>query len=153
MDVKALRRAVRRAKREIEENNSGFNMAIWAKRLYKTEAARRRGEAPCGTVCCLAGFSLPTKRIHKLLSLDPKDRGGVIEAEAISILDLSGEQAYRLFHTGGWPLQFYDAYYSASGAPASHARPCTKKRMKAELAKWQVLKDRVEHFIATNGRE
>lgn len=152
MNVKALRRAVRRAKREIEENNGGFNMAIWARRLYKTEAARRRGELPCGTICCLAGFSLPTKRIHKILSLDLPSQTAVIGDEAISILDLSGEQAYRLFHMGGWPLSFYHAYYDAA-VQTPLARPCTKKRMKAELAKWQVLKDRVEHFIATNGEE
>jgi hypothetical protein len=147
MNVRALRRAVKRARKEVEARNV-FDMGSWAAKLYTSNRQRQQGE-PCGTACCLAGFSIPTRRMQKLLNTG---RSTEIEFEAMDALGIDSDQASRLFHTGGWPWPFYDAYYTAY-RQARKSRVCTQKRVKAELAKVQALHDRVEHFIATEGAE
>jgi hypothetical protein len=147
MNAKALRQAVKRAEREIEAYNV-FDMGVWARRLFTSDKKRMLDE-PCGTACCLAGFSLPQRRVQALLKRGQRTQ---IEWEAAEVLEINPEHHARLFSVAGWPLQFSRAYDEAERA-ASLFRYCTKKRLKAERAKVAVLKARVEHFIATGGWE
>jgi hypothetical protein len=84
------------------------------------------GNPPCETVGCIAGWA------------DFLKHGVVIGNEQIgSSLELTGDQRKRLFYAHYWPEPFWTRYiYSTS---------------KEENAK--VTADRIDHFIATEGRE
>lgn len=80
----------------------------------------------CGTVCCIAGHAC-------LIS----GHRGPRKLAAIRILEIDDEMAARLFFTPGWPKSFRDRYYFA----------------RTKTAEAQITCDRIDHFIATEGRE
>lgn len=100
-------------------------------------------QPPCGSVGCLAGWrvaminpQLFNSRVTDRMSAEyiGFDWDSVEERAQVS-LGLTDEQADRLFHVRNWPANFAYAYRSAE----------------SPQQKWEALRDRVEHFIATGG--
>lgn len=81
---------------------------------------------PCGTVGCIAGWAIALSNLH---GLNPD----YIEMNACRLLRLPSREGSKLFHLINWPDVFYHRYVKALTAEA----------------RAEVLKDRVEHFIAT----
>jgi hypothetical protein len=91
----------------------------------------------CQTVGCIAGWGCalagqPLK--------DQELNGPVSPPRAVNLFGLSDEQALRLFHVDVWPKEFSRAYDEET---------CDNDRPE-ELAR--ITAERIDHFIATDGR-
>jgi hypothetical protein len=109
------------------------------------EFLEEREMPACGTVACLAGWTLvtlmPRKRLKDLLAAENKGRDpkkaplvfpGRTPDLAAELLGLEGGAIYwRLFYPDGWPGQFENAYDTARTA----------------LQRAKATRDRVIHFI------
>ena len=103
---------------------------------------------PCKTQACIAGETVLAKRLVKIDKVNggflfPKGEFRIAD-KAAALLNLSNEQADRLFYTksiryngGCWPAQFDKAY----------------KEALTPLERAKVAAARIDHFIATNGAE
>lgn len=85
----------------------------------------------CGTIACFAGHTILHHEGHKSASF------GGCGLTAGRILGLSTCQSVRLFFLWNWPKSFQRAYARTTLPDDSYI----------------VLKNRVEHFIKTRGRE
>lgn len=93
--------------------------------------------SPCGTAACIGGHAIAISRKWKRLRAGFKLDSYHPEASRCLEIAPDSEQADSLFSAGMWPRQFRDRYYKARTA---------KQRAKAAA-------DRIDHFIATEGRE
>lgn len=95
-------------------------------------------DSPCKTTACIAGHALAIE--EKRETLKPgleyaySSKAGDIGQE---LLALDEDQRAVLFSIGGWPDKFQCAYARARNS---------KQRAKSAA-------DRIDHFIATEGRE
>lgn len=150
MKPAALRRTVDKIEKQVENPLCIFDMADWTHKVMKDGSEYDRYshyEKPCGTAACFAGWAV-SEKVRKAYTYGDVN----IEDAAADKLGLDEDQASLLFDTGGWPDKFGNAYYRASYAAEKHNLG-TKKRLAAEKRKVNILRARVEHFIATGGRE
>jgi len=131
-----------RVKRAILRHPKQFDMSRW---FFYVGADVPR----CGTTACIAGWALTldgkttplkmAKRLYKKLTGGELREGGAmggiynndIESRAAKALGLTEHQARWLFHVHNWPREFQNG---VNPSP--------------ELAA-----QRIDHFIATEGRE
>lgn len=108
-----------------------IHAGLWCEPTWSTAGipALVDGSPPCGTVLCLAGWAA---------ALFPTEVRQSIQAYACDILEIPDREGVRLFLVDEWPRDLGDAYLDADNDPAR----C--------LA---VLRQRVERFIETEGRE
>ncbi len=100
---------------------------------------------PCHTVACIAGWSLVQERIdngYQFLATDRHRLDGIshgsIQIHALKYLQLTEEEGDSLFFGANWPGQFkVNLYYAKPQTPEYAA----------------IVIERIEHFIATGGKE
>lgn len=131
----------------------------------------------CDTVACLAGWTVAMGRIQTGACQfeDGVDilagYCGDFAIDAQSILGLNAEQARRLFYVGLWPDEFkapeHDYRSDRDGRIIRHYKAGDRPRHLSEFADWAVAGNlqpqtaayaelvarRIDHFIATEGRE
>lgn len=135
MNVKLLRKI----QKHILAEPLRFNMRWW--KWQGIELERKVAEGvhpavpPCGTVACIAGWAQELEA--------PKSRRNTA-SHATILLGLTFDQSMRLFTLpshdplpGEWPKKFARAYLSAR-TPRGRASAAVR---------------RIDHFIATKGRE
>lgn len=87
----------------------------------------------CGTSFCIAGWAVVLSGYEINAFMKACDASWTHWAEpAMTLLDLTESQAWRFFLPTGWPRQFIEAY--------------RENPAKATI-------DRINHFIATEGKE
>lgn len=106
-----------------------FDMDRWGFTLPSDKAH------PCGAVGCIAGTAVVLTEPARFLRL--VDNRGDWFLAGKNALDLSTREAERLFFTRDWPPTFMHRYNRAIRA-----------KLRARIAV-----ERIEHFIATEGRE
>lgn len=132
MNVKLLKKV----KAAILAEPKAFNMSQWS---------LPSPEAPCGTACCIAGWAkvldmgLKTPGEAAKILGDP-EFGNDRFSEGTKSLRLTVSQEFRLCYFANWPFRFTEQYYEARSR-ADH------------VAMAQAGADRIDHFIATGGRE
>lgn len=132
MNVKLLRKI----KQRILRKPNRFDMNHWFSRTRKyygfTEQLSEATHNPkefieeCGTAACIAGWACILGEGSFMFSC---------EDEARRLLNLTFHQSQRLFLEQGWPAEFR----------ASSSESNEQRAMRAAK--------RIDHFIATNGRE
>lgn len=132
MNVELLK-SVREA---ILEEPLRIDMATWADVSH---------EAPCGTVGCIYGWAqaLSTGLRSYDLAEYVKDHLTVRQPTGIMApddnpLDLTPEQAKRLYYAEHWPQEYQDMEWEEVPQNPEYA---------------QIVANRIDHFIATEGRE
>jgi hypothetical protein len=158
MNKAALRRAVTRVEKAVQAPGQIFDMSGWGWEATESNNLFEPGEV-CGTAGCLAFYAVPKEmqRAHLQAAAANDARGyplfsGGLAQKAAQKLGLSDDQQHLLYATCHWPKKFRAAYEAAAKRAAQH-KVGTKRRLKAELAKVKALRDRIEHFIETNGDE
>lgn len=135
MNVEILRRVQRLFKRSPEV----LDMGSWV--------GEREG---CGTVGCIAGWvcilDSHGKRVRHLKGREPWEISSTARTRAEKLLGLSPNDVDGLFHTAAYRLFYRHAWPGEFERRISALEPGT-----AEYAK--VVCDRIDHFIATEGRE
>lgn len=143
MNIKLLRQI----QQVIRKSPTQFNMGDWITRhADETDHGAPIGVGKCGTACCIAGWATVLNGKRKLAKVphtwmaEPGQRA----------LDITDEQAGRLFWTQQWPLYFRDKYWKLSDAAlqADLSKRCV---FAARLA--DVACERIDHFIKTDGAE
>jgi hypothetical protein len=86
----------------------------------------------CGTAACIAGWTCLIKMKQKAINAELN-----FHVSGMGYLGLDGDEAGRLFYAESWPREFYHRYNAA--------------RTQAKRAK--IAAARIDHFIATEGRE
>lgn len=126
MNVKLLRKIAK----VIQNKPWEFDMQFWHRDpiTRKFWGTPTKAAKACGTTHCFAGWA------HLLDGRFP--RTATIDA-ATQILALTEEQRYRLFFSDNWPEEFCEGF-TDNGEQLISAR---------------VAAARIEHFIATEGRE
>lgn len=113
---------LRRIKVHILEEPKRLYMGFW--RISNRDFFKDPDRMPeCGTVACIGGWA-------EVLS-------GNFDNNPEATLDITQEQASRLFYESHWPAQFRDWDNRGDGSEKTAHRAA----------------DRIEHFIATEGRE
>jgi hypothetical protein len=151
MNVKALRRTVDKIDKKVENPLCVFDMVPWAKALMKDGSEYDHWfdkEKPCGTVACFAGWAV-SERVRQAYT---KGEVASMAQEANKVLGVTDDQGDMLYDTANWPERFADRYYAAKDR-AENFNFGTKRRLAAEKRVVKVLRERVEHFIATKGEE
>lgn len=123
-------RLLRKVKRHILEEPRRLLMYTWAS---------NSNDAPCGTAGCIAGWSaiLSGRPADEVKAVQDHAASIVFRGEAAQLLRISDAQAARLFYAGNWPNPFrMDYVYNFD-----------------RIKRAQITADRIEHFIATEGRE
>ena len=102
---------------------------------------------PCNTICCFAGWALALSTPKESLNVEFGDDyiGGFFKIngkvsgapEAEEALGITRDQGDRLFYEWEWPKKFQTRYFKA----------------KTARGKAKVGSDRIDHFIATKGKE
>lgn len=96
----------------------------------------------CGTTACIAGhaalLSGHRRRKHSSLLVVKNGVEQLVDRAALKELRIDRLMASRLFYAGNWPDQFRYAYDHRTTTPQQRA---------------QIASDRIDHFIATKGRE
>lgn len=111
----------------------------------------------CGTIGCIAGWAAichfgEQNAVAGLRDIayskpgfratdSPEQQGGE------HLLDLTPEEAQRLFYLPNWPEEFQRRYQAAARAAAG------KWPIEPNCSKARVVYDRIEHFIKTGGAE
>lgn len=120
------------------------NMDMWSE---GTLIADKQSAPLCGTAGCIAGWALAVE--HGALTKEFVMDNNIAEAAAellgllssgaeIDIEAMKGFEADRLFYTELWPTEFRLAYYDTPARSSYRG---------------QVVADRIDHFIATGGKE
>lgn len=139
MNVKLLKKI----KQTILRRPKQFYMNMW----FETD---EREYSHCGTAACIAGWAYTIGGDHKksktfspkvaMLTLTDRSHIGnfgfgasKLREEATRLLEINDEQALRLFFTHMWPDQFRCADHLMTNAENAAKR--------------------IDHFIATEGRE
>jgi hypothetical protein len=116
---------LREIQKIIEADPEGFDMVRYA---------QDRSDDPCGTAYCIAG--------HAILLSEPNFGGWFCNERSfrkgMEVLELTYEQAEALFHTSSWPSSFRERLLKAWWSPKENAK---------------IGVERIDHFIATEGRE
>jgi hypothetical protein len=100
--------------------------------VLKPEVTQAFLRHECGTTACIAGWALI------LASKEgPRDLDLAVSATAAQVLEVDYEDGLRLFFSDDWPEQFKVSYWAANDL-----------RGRAYVAA-----KRIDHFIATEGRE
>lgn len=103
-------------------------------------------EEACGTVGCIAGNCLIQHGLKDLaLSVNTDPRG-----KAAELMGLDYLQSGRLFYVDRWPLKFIRPAEDGEGFFIADDEGALYPGTPEYLAR---VKERVEHFIATEGRE
>lgn len=89
----------------------------------------------CGTAACIAGWAVTLGRRFK--NPARARRIPAVGEEAVKLLRLDEDGAFRLFLVGDWPWQYREAWSEA----------------KTAKARAKVAAKRIDHFIATDGDE
>jgi hypothetical protein len=161
MNTAALRRTVTKIEKAVQKPTQVFDMTGWVWEVKAPVKAVDEPDEYCGTAACFAGYAVSkqTRKKHLRLAIEDEVRGwwgfdtDLIRTEASQKLGLTTSvQQTKLFATTHWPVQFQVAYREAAEKARGY-KLGTKRRIKAELAKVKILRDRVEHFIKTNGEE
>lgn len=108
----------------MEQHAARVNMEDWCTDDDFTKLLAQ--SKACGTVGCLAGFILglhERKELKICYSVDAADLAGLTQAEA-----------YKLFYTNNWPRSFSKRLWETASGTSAYV---------------QIIKERVEHFIAT----
>lgn len=96
-------------------------------------------DSPCGTSACIAGHAVAIdrgmKRLNGLLSMDES-----IESKGCQALELTPKQANTLFFRVHWPTNFSEDYEDEMDNGSA-------------IGMAQSAAARIDHFIATDGRE
>ena len=112
-------------------------------------------ETKCGTLACVAGHTLLMSG-YRLSPTNPNvftawsgAKVGPFDVSlvAATLLGLEIVQAEKLFYMGNWPEKFQDAYIKADASDFG------LRAAESKAEKLRILKERVAHFIATEGRE
>lgn len=93
---------------------------------------------PCGAVGCFFGTAVLIADPSRFNGLIDRGTNSMWEKAGKDVLDLSFGQADILAYVRNWPPDFRNAYYAS----------CPGSLPRAEMAR-----DRLEHFIRTEGRE
>jgi hypothetical protein len=97
--------------------------------------------SPCGTAACIAGFAVAIKREFKTMrDMRRHHHSGKVNIRTAAIKHLGikdADEECRLFGAGYWPIEFKFPYHEAR-----------TPEERADVAFW-----RIQHFIATEGRE
>jgi hypothetical protein len=138
MNIKLLRKV----KNYILEEPRRFDMSTFGS-VFKSKinfkdatGESARNFPPCGTTACIAGWALGVNA-PRPKSFFKKLKYGAIPNLAQKKLRLSHEEKERLFYDASWPSKYSLALLAAK-TPAGRAR---------------VAAERIEHFIATDGKE
>lgn len=117
-----------------------LNMNRWVINPAAQAYYQNGGVPPCNTVACLAGWAVAlTKNLRGKALFDfHNELGTNIESEASELLNLSDSSRQALFYVQNWPYEFADRLTHARGGTPEYAR---------------ITADRIDHFIATEGRE
>lgn len=120
-------------KAKILEEPKQFEMSA-----YFSNASNSGIEIPnCGTAACIGGWAISfSKKLNPNLA-----SAGVVHgwgSEAQKILDLTAPERHQLFYAGNWPEPFRSKFGEAVAGSKEAA---------------QIAADRIDHFIATEGRE
>ncbi len=118
---------------------------------------------PCGVVGCIAGttciisgkaIGFPRGIINGRKLFEYKMPIGGWAKNAQKLLELTDDQAERLFYPGYWyaPLYIGSQLHSENTWPEPFAGQYFRNRYNPE-ERVKILRARVEHFIATNGAE
>lgn len=132
---------LRQVQAKIREHPEHFDMETVFADAYGDEEEPFRSEqellSGCGTTACIAGWAFllspPAPGFWEDMLMD--EWGEAVLGYAAHALGLDWETARTIFYPWNWPEQF-KAQYESSETPVS------------ELAC-----ERIEHFIATEGRE
>jgi hypothetical protein len=116
--------------------------------------------SPCGTAACIAGWAVTIQmKAEKLrearFAYDAGDGNEGVERDGKKALGLTDQQAYRLFFYDTWPVPFRHEYSEASGF--WYDDPVSGEFVKGAYVDRRVAAEvaarRIDHFIATEGRE
>lgn len=135
-----------------EEEPLRLWMSTWVNELTPRVAQHYPKYPLCGTTACLAGSALfleAKRRNVKVLEL-VDNMGGYI-AGGMAIFDITVEQTEMLFYDGNWPEPWATDYQNLE-----REFDCRHNKEEAASIKKlmvKVLRNRVEHFIETNGKE
>lgn len=98
----------------------------------------------CGTAHCIGGWASVLSGRTPLSAIE-SFRGGTSEQQiAAELLRLDYTTASALFHVSSWPPTFKNAYYVIEDKD---------DRTNRNQALAEVAAQRIDHFIATEGRE
>jgi hypothetical protein len=114
---------LQRIKAHILEDPRRVGMSNWIRRR-----SPREGGPSCGTVACIAGWAyiLSERQVPPFYT------------QVTRLLGLDSQQGQRLFFELYWPSKFYAQIQTCQQGAAEYA---------------QTVADRIDHFIATEGRE
>jgi hypothetical protein len=105
-----------------------FDMGSWAK---------PSDLSPCGTACCIAGHAVAIgMALPSLQQVDVMDDNDMFAVARNARALIGSSDLGNLFHLDDWPIEFRHAYWSAT------------REERGEVGFW-----RIQHFIATEGRE
>lgn len=119
-------------------------MSAWFCGKNSNEMNRLTHEIPnCGTAACIAGWAVSIdffeRNKKKVQPSEVVKRVTINRCSTAQILDISIEQGERLFFSQNWPAPWTCPHKQFDQLPP-------EERAKAAVA-------RIEHFIATEGRE
>jgi hypothetical protein len=119
---------LRQVQRQLDKNPEGFHMGVWNSSSTFVE----KKSMACQTTMCIGGWAAHLKGIP-FVSEDGSEH-------YMDVLELTPDEASRLFFEQNWPGEFKWAYRSA-------------EREDNHEAMVGVTNRRIDHFINTNGRE
>lgn len=111
----------------LRDDKNPFDMGCFFERDNKA-VCPRCAQDYCGTACCIAGYALKLQYPNGLSGMDMS----FVKLAARALL-ISNNQAFNLFFTENWPENFREIYRDGDRHVAAIKR--------------------IEHFIATDGRE
>jgi hypothetical protein len=131
-------------KQHILEEPRRLNMFVWGIKTNPELAKQFQHLPPCGTVGCIAGWTLllfgpPIEELTEFRNDDGSFElgGSRIVDQAANLLELDPWEANDLFHVNNWPEPFKD-HFIAAISPRSSA---------------QILADAIDDFIARGSQE
>lgn len=122
---------LQKIKQAILEEPRRIDMTSWALHPLSVE-----NPPACNTVACIAGWAVALTNNLRGKALSGFEDG--IEYTAEKYLDLPYPFSRRLFYMSRWPRTFQERLIYLSPRTPEYAR---------------VVADRIDHFIATEGRE
>jgi hypothetical protein len=123
-------------KEQILKEPEQFDMMMW----FQTAPSLRRPVPNCGTAACIGGWAMA---ISQGISPREADNMRVFkQSDASRVLGLSLAEGTRLFHVMAWPIDFKSAFIQEED-----------NTLEGLQARARIAAARIDHFIATNGRE
>lgn len=146
-------RLLRKIQKEILAEPLRFDMRLW---LDQTSDV-----APCGAAACIAGWAV-LMDLQQKQGIDWREAAGKAQAKeqntvkgfyffdrARKLLALTDPQGRRLFFLERWPTKFIRAYHDRW----DHCCKGPGRRQQAAVKMAALTVKRIDHFIATKGRE